>query len=285
MSKDILGDRIRIGTNPQTLNPDNPLDLMHVAGANGTVAWFADYDNSGSAPNGFNFRLAQARGTVAVPLALVDADPIFEIESFAYNGTGWSETSEIKCFVDGAVSNGQASPSRLEFWTNVLNAVPTLKLTIKSTGELILASANASILGTGTANTMALSSAGVVGSGSGGYIKMWGQTAAGTPGNIDIVCGSSGTFGLYSIGTISLSVAPGQLTTLNAGIATTAGGSTNGVKFGASGVVGIFFGSGAPSISAPKGALYLRTDGTTVNDRAYINSSGSTTWTAITTVG
>lgn len=45
----------------------------------------------------------------------------------------------------------------------------------------------------------------------------------------------------------------------------------------------IISGSGAPSMAAPKGSLYIRTDGTTTNDRAYINSDGSTTWTALTT--
>ncbi len=46
---------------------------------------------------------------------------------------------------------------------------------------------------------------------------------------------------------------------------------------------GIYFGSGAPSVSASKGSLYMRTDGSTTNDRAYINTNGSTTWTAIIT--
>jgi len=44
-------------------------------------------------------------------------------------------------------------------------------------------------------------------------------------------------------------------------------------------------GAGSPhgSVTAPKGSLYLRTDGTTTNDRAYINTDSSTTWTALTT--
>lgn len=49
--------------------------------------------------------------------------------------------------------------------------------------------------------------------------------------------------------------------------------------------MGVFFGSGAPTLSAAKGSLYLRSDGTTVNDRMYVNTDGSTTWTAVTTVG
>lgn len=65
----------------------------------------------------------------------------------------------------------------------------------------------------------------------------------------------------------------------------TAGGTATRMRFIASSVTnfGIFFGSGPPTISAAKGSLYLRSDGTTTNDRAYINSSGSTTWTALTT--
>lgn len=46
-------------------------------------------------------------------------------------------------------------------------------------------------------------------------------------------------------------------------------------------------GSGSPngSVTAPKGSLYLRTDGTNATNRAFINTDGSTTWTALTTVG
>ncbi len=48
---------------------------------------------------------------------------------------------------------------------------------------------------------------------------------------------------------------------------------------------GFYWGSGAPTVSAAKGSLYLRSDGTGVADRAYINTDGSTTWTAIATAG
>ena len=48
---------------------------------------------------------------------------------------------------------------------------------------------------------------------------------------------------------------------------------------------GIFVGSGAPTVSAAKGSLYLRTDGSSGTTRAYINTDGATTWTAINTVG
>lgn len=47
--------------------------------------------------------------------------------------------------------------------------------------------------------------------------------------------------------------------------------------------LGIYFGSGAPSCSAAKGSLYLRIDGTTTNDRMYVNTNGGTSWAAILT--
>ncbi len=43
-------------------------------------------------------------------------------------------------------------------------------------------------------------------------------------------------------------------------------------------------GTGAPTLIAPQGSLYLRTDGSSVSTRAYINTDGGSTWTAITTV-
>ena len=75
-------------------------------------------------------------------------------------------------------------------------------------------------------------------------------------------------------------------TTLKAGSGTaiTAGGSLSGVLVSSAGNFGVFVGSGAPTISALKGSLYLRSDGTGVADRAYVNTDGGTTWTAITTI-
>jgi hypothetical protein len=45
---------------------------------------------------------------------------------------------------------------------------------------------------------------------------------------------------------------------------------------------GIYAGSGVPTISAIKGSLYLRTDGSTTATRLYVNN-GTTTWVAVTT--
>lgn len=70
----------------------------------------------------------------------------------------------------------------------------------------------------------------------------------------------------------------------NAATAIPAGGTTGaGVTVSSAANFGVFFGSGAPTLSAAKGSLYLRSDGTTINDRMYVNTNGSTTWTNVVT--
>jgi hypothetical protein len=73
-------------------------------------------------------------------------------------------------------------------------------------------------------------------------------------------------------------------TITNSGTAIPAGGTAGaGVMMSSTANFGTFFGSGAPTLSAAKGSLYLRSDGSATNNRAYINTDGGTTWTALTT--
>lgn len=68
-------------------------------------------------------------------------------------------------------------------------------------------------------------------------------------------------------------------------VATPAGGSTAArITIGTTTAFGLYIGSGAPSVSAAKGSLYLRSDGSGVNDRTYVNTDGGTTWTALVSV-
>jgi hypothetical protein len=73
--------------------------------------------------------------------------------------------------------------------------------------------------------------------------------------------------------------------TILSGTAVPAGGTVGaGYKFSSVANFGVFFGSGAPTLVAAKGSLYLRSDGSTTNDRMYVNTDGAATWTAVTTV-
>ena len=74
----------------------------------------------------------------------------------------------------------------------------------------------------------------------------------------------------------------GTVTALS-GSALTAGGAAAFVGTNTAASMGIYFGSGAPTISAAQGSLYLRSDGSSTSTRAYVNTNGTTGWAAITT--
>jgi hypothetical protein len=98
---------------------------------------------------------------------------------------------------------------------------------------------------------------------------------------LEVVLADSSNFA-----TIKASVVQGTAYHLTgATTAIPAGGNAN-VAYRASSTTtfGVYFGSGAPTISAAKGSLYLRSDGSGVADRMYVNTDGSTTWTAVATV-
>lgn len=63
-----------------------------------------------------------------------------------------------------------------------------------------------------------------------------------------------------------------------------AGGTGNaGLTISSVANLGVFVGSGAPTISAAQGALYLNTTGSSTSTRLYVNTDGSTGWTSVTT--
>lgn len=66
--------------------------------------------------------------------------------------------------------------------------------------------------------------------------------------------------------------------------ATPAGGSTSArLLFGTTAGFGVYYGSGAPTVVAAQGSIYLRSDGGGVNDRMYINDDGNDGWTPVVT--
>lgn len=94
----------------------------------------------------------------------------------------------------------------------------------------------------------------------------------------------NGTTGAVTvIGTIGAAITATSTVTALSGSALAAGGAAAFIGTNTAAGMGIYMGSGAPTIAAAKGSLYLRSDGSGVSDRAYINTNGSTTWTALTT--
>jgi len=114
------------------------------------------------------------------------------------------------------------------------------------------------------------------------YVQVTGAATSGAPAIS--AQGSDGTIGLQLTpkggGNIT---SVGGLAILNS-TAIPAGGTLNtGLRFSSTASFGIFFGSGAPTLSAAQGSIYLRSDGSGTANRMYINTNGSTTWTNVVT--
>lgn len=75
----------------------------------------------------------------------------------------------------------------------------------------------------------------------------------------------------------------GPLSIQNASAIPAGGASGFGYLFTSTANFGIFPGIGVPTLSAAKGSLYLRADGSAANNRMYINTDGATGWTPVTT--
>lgn len=74
----------------------------------------------------------------------------------------------------------------------------------------------------------------------------------------------------------------GVVTINPASVLTSGGLAGSSVLVGASSI-GVYVGTGAPTISAAQGSIYLNNAGSSIANRLYVNSSGSTTWVAVTT--
>lgn len=96
------------------------------------------------------------------------------------------------------------------------------------------------------------------------------------------------TTGALTVGSLASTAGVTATTVTGTGVVTGVSSTAvtaGGVKaFGlGSDTVAITWGSGAPTLSAGQGSLYLRTDGSSTSTRLYVNSDGATTWVAVTT--
>jgi hypothetical protein len=96
-----------------------------------------------------------------------------------------------------------------------------------------------------------------------------------------IVSGGAGVAGNVFVGGNTSTVGNNAILTATA---IPAGGTTGaGYKLSSTANFGVFFGSGAPTLSAAQGSLYMRTDGSSTTTRMYINTNGTTGWTNVVT--
>jgi hypothetical protein len=162
-------------------------------------------------------------------------------------------------------SSGQISPRNCRILCNTLN---TTAITHNATG--------------GSSASSAVSQC-VIRSGSASAISI------GAGAELDVVLcdiNSSNTNAITGSGTLDYA----GLCFSGSGVAvntTTQTLNSMGPRIQLSGGPQLLSGSGSPSgsVTAPQGSIWFRTDGTTINNRAYINTNSGTGWTALTTVG
>jgi hypothetical protein len=70
--------------------------------------------------------------------------------------------------------------------------------------------------------------------------------------------------------------------TADSNVALVAGGASAFIATNTAAGMGVYIGSGAPTVAAAKGSLYLRSDGSSASTRLFV-SDGGTTWIAVTT--
>lgn len=193
-------------------------------------------------------------------LALDSADTLFALTYNSSNATQFS------------VDNGNATGISL-----IISRVPT------GAGDAYIASAATTgraicqlESGAGDAFTRAIL--------SGTQTWTWGLDESASQAWVLAASDTLGTSNALSVATTGAATWTSNMTILGATAIPAGGTAGAGYKFSSTSNYGVFFGSGAPTLSAAKGSLYLRSDGSATNNRAYINTDGSTAWTAITTV-
>jgi hypothetical protein len=158
----------------------------------------------------------------------------------------------------GNVTGGNLNATGLSLTGNVLSA---LNVTGNITGGNIAAVAIVSAAGNVTGGNLR----------TGGLVS-----ATGTVTSVSNIIGGN----IQTSGQLS---ATGNAMILT-GTAPPAGGTAGaGLRMSSTSNLGIFFGSGVPTLAAAQGSLYLNTSGSSTSTRLYVNTNGSTGWTSVTT--
>lgn len=111
-------------------------------------------------------------------------------------------------------------------------------------------------------------------SGSGGAVTIAG--GAGTAGN------ASGGAVTINGGALNGSGANGSVTIQSSFAPVAGGGTSAAILCTSTAALGLYFGTGAPTFSAAKGSLYMKTDAATAATRLYVATDAVGTWAAFT---
>ena len=258
----------------------------------------ASLDDVVTAANNINKNLSQLIQSLNSTLLTVGANPSASVGLSAVNGSATTfMRSDAAPALDQTIAptwTGKntfnnavtqlGSSSALQWSTDLIltrSAAATLQIGAADAASPVAQTIIGQSVVAGTSNTAGASFTigGSKGTGSGAGGSLVFQVApAGSSGSTQ----NSLTAALTIASTKAVS-AVGSITAAS-GTTITAGGTAGaGLLVSATANFGIFFGSGVPTITAAQGSLYLQSDGSSTSTRLYVNTTGSTTWTAVTT--
>ena len=190
------------------------------------------------------------------------------------------------------ITGGNLLSTTLSLSGNILSAINTtanVTTTANISGGNLLTggftSATGNVIGGNLRTTGQMSASGNVTGGNvstGGLITATGNVTSGNVNTGGLITATGNVTGGNVLSGAVIS-AVGAATILS-GTAIPVGGTAGaGYKMSSTANLGIFFGSGAPTLNAAQGSLYLRTDGSSTTTRMYINTDGASTWTNVVT--
>jgi hypothetical protein len=230
---------------------------------NGTVA----VGNTAAAATASDVDFKKSRSGAVI----TSGDTLGTITFKGHDGTGYITGSQIASVNSGTVATNRIA-SNLLFYTHPdSTSASTLRMTINSAGNFTIAAPDSGVALTITAGGATVT--------AGDIIATAGAITA-SAGNIAATLGSVSAGTTVTAGT-GITATTGNITATTGDIEAAA--ATKGFICGSGSKV--VDGTGSPNtvVTAPKGSLYLRLDGSGVADRAYINTDGATAWTAIST--
>lgn len=263
----------RGGTNQTTYTAG---DILYASGSN-TLA------KLGIGSDGQVLTLASGLPSWATPSSgsgTVNAGTAGQVTYYAANGTAVSGNANLTIStaqVTVGVAGTAAGTLRLSGGTS---GTTTLAVASATSGTLTLPAATDTLVGKATSDVFTNKTYDTAGSGNAFAINGTSITAVTGTGAVALATTPTFTTPVLGAATGTSVTVTGTLAAYS-GTAIPAGGTTgSGLKFSSTANYGVFFGSGAPSLSAAQGSLYLRSDGT-----PYYNNNGSTGWTQMAAVG
>lgn len=255
--------------------------------------------------NQVSYGLSQALIPENPPFILAARAPLNT--DFAQPSTIWINKTNNTVYILATVANNVATWVQVAAGggAGVFSSLTVTPGPISLTGTTAINTAGAAVTTIGTGGTGAVNIGNTTGNtavtgtltASAGFIATTGGLTVSAGGasitgatTINTAGGASTTIGTGGTGVVNIGNATGNTSftgSIQTTSAVTSGGNvilnTANTAFVFQNGIQIISGTGAPGVNAPQGSLYLRTDGSTVNDRAYIATNGTGAWTPITT--